>query len=362
MAINIFDPIELAKCNNIHPKVDTLSLQPYEQEVLKDWAKGFKDRDNKCTNEFHESFHSMFLELFIFALLKDQNMTVSFDSQSPDFFVTAPDPVLIEAVVAKIKTGGRLEEKRTEQDVINNLLPPWENPYFHNILMEGIVRCSNALTGKVNKYKETYIDLPHVCDDIPYVIALSSYSQINYGAEYYYSMVALLFGAVFHPKNRTFVRDSSVEKPDKKGVPIDINLFEKEELKHVSAVIFTCTLSLGKLTSLAISNGAPSANSVHLIRETVKLTEYAGQPVSHDTPEDLFDGVFVFHNSNASSRLSETFFQETNAIHVYLDGNIITTKSICPPLVTRLNHCFKDEALIIMKKALAKYNSNASYF
>ncbi|HEY8359515.1 MAG TPA: hypothetical protein VIL30_18855, partial [Ramlibacter sp.] len=115
------------------------------------------------------------------------------------------------------------------------------------------------------------------------------------------------------------------------------NLFEKDEFRHVSAVLFTCTLTLGKLTSMAISAGYPSMNLVTLVRQDYEEPLFKLQEISAESKEDLFDGLFVLHNPNATYPLPASAFVNTSAIHVRQVPGGHTFEGDNLPLVARLN-------------------------
>jgi len=336
MTLNLFDTTTLPHGLNVHEKVSTLKWLPGERQILERWAEGFKDRDGKFVNEFQSTFHSSFFELYLFALLKSQGMTVDLTRSRPDFLVTAPSQIVIEAVTANIKKGGRLEDKRTFDDILSMFSPPWKNADFDEQLADSIVRYSSALCTKAKKYHESYSQLQWVRANTPYVIAMGSFSNVNYGREFHYGIVALLFGAMFDSGTRENTRVSSIKKPGTDSL-IDLNLFSKDEFRHVSAVLFTCTLTLGKLTSMSISEGNPSMNLVTLIRQDNEEPIFKLQEISMDSKEDLFDGLFVLHNPKATNPLPVSAFAGTSAIHIRQFNNGHTFEGENLPLVARLN-------------------------
>lgn len=336
MTLNLFDTSILPASLTLHQKVSALQWLPWERQILENWAEGFKDRDGKFAIEFQSTFHSSFFELYLFSLLKAQGMTVDMTRSRPDFLVTAPDQIVIEAVTANIKKDGRPEDDRDFDDIISMFTPPWKNADFEEHLAESIVRYSNSLCKKARKYHESYAQLQWVSANSPYVIAMGSFSQVNYGREYHYAIVALLFGAMFDARTRKYTTARSINKPGTDS-SIDLNLFAKDEFRHVSAVLFTCTLTLGKLTSMAISEGSPSMNLVTLIRQDYEEPLFKLQEVSMESKEDLFDGLFVLHNPNATSPLPACAFSETNAIHIRKVDGGHTFEGENLPLVARLN-------------------------
>ncbi|HEY8361073.1 MAG TPA: hypothetical protein VIL30_26760, partial [Ramlibacter sp.] len=202
MTLNLFDASSLPPGLTVHQKVSLVQWLSGERQILEGWVEGFNDRDGKFANEFQSTFHSSFFELYLFALLKAQEMTVDLTRSRPDFLVTAPDPIVIEAVTSGIRADGRPEEDRDFEDVISMFTPPWKSGDFEQHLAESIVRYSNAICKKALKYHGSYSQLPWVPAHAPYVIALGSSSQVNYGREYHYGIVALLFGSMFDAQTR----------------------------------------------------------------------------------------------------------------------------------------------------------------
>lgn len=359
MTVNLFDATNLPANLALHKKVSILKWLPGERQILECWAEGFNDRDGKFVNEFQSTFHSSFFELYLFALLKTQAMTVDLTRSRPDFLVTAPSKMVIEAVTANIKQDGRPEDEREFDDIISMFSPPWLIANFDEQLAESIVRYSNALCGKAQKYHKSYSQLQWVEADAPYVIAMGSFSNINYGREYHYGIIALLFGVIFDAKNCRYKKISSIKKLGTDS-SIDINLFAKAEFRHVSAVIFTCTLTLGKLTAMSISEGNPSMNLVTLIRQDYEEPFFKLQEISMDSKEDLFDGLFVLHNPNATNPLSDSAFAETSAIHIRQVDGVLTFQGENLPLVARLNLSLASVTPEIMRliglKAFSEFN------
>jgi hypothetical protein len=337
MTLNLFEISTLPSHLSVHPKVSLLLGQlPGERELVESWAEGFNDRDGKFVNEFQSTFHSSLFELYLFALLKAQGMTVDLSRSRPDFLVTAPHPLVVEAVTSGIRADGRPEGERGFEDVMSMLTPPWRSDDFEEHLAESIVRYSNAICKKALKYRSSYSSLAWVPADAPYAIALGSFSQVNYGREYHYGIFALFFGLLFDAESRRYTPVKSISKPGTAS-PIDLNLFSREDFRHVSAVMFTCTLTLGKLTSMSISAGNASMNLVMLVRQDDEEPLFKMQFVSPESPEELFDGLFVLHNPNATNPLPNEVFEGTEAIHIRQFGNSHSFEGGNLPLVARLN-------------------------
>lgn len=339
--MDIFQTVEGLDDTNLHPKYLLLrdnALLASEKRVINSWTDGFQDRDNKMRREFQTTFHSTLWELYLFQVLKSLGLNIDWSKNRPDFIANGKAELNVEAVVSEIKQGGRSESDRGFDDLYSMIEPPWEDNNYQDFMAEAITRYSNSILGKQKKYVAQYSKLDWVKKEVPFVIATSSYSQVRYGKEYHYPMAALLYGRLYDPKSDTYVKEKEITKPGTTaGIPLGI--FQSEDMKCISAVLFSCTVTLGKLASLAISNpaiGHPT-NYVFLVRHDYDPPHYKIQEVSPESPEDLFDGLFVFHNPNANHKLPTSLFASTSAIQVWENADGLYFKGGNLPLVTRLN-------------------------
>ena len=323
---------------------DHLSLTG-EQDILKEWVEGFVDRDNKIVKEFQTAFHSAFWEFYLYAVFKEAGFQIDFTKNRPDFVIDSPQKLYVEAVVANIKKGGLQENARTLKDILSMLTPTYLQENFDNELREAITRYSNAILSKNRKYND-YANDRNFDKSAPFIIALSGYEQINYGNKFYYAMLALLYGLYYDNLNDKYVQKTYIIKPNI-NAKIPIGIFLNEQLAHVSAILFSCTVTLGKLTSLAISkNKSPiKINSVLCIRYDTEPPHFKPQIISHENPEYLSDGLFVFHNPFTKNPLPEGLFDTTNIINVYfdVDSSQLLFKGNNLPLVARLNLPFGEQ-------------------
>ena len=346
--MKIFETIEELDVSKLHPKFvvlrDSLMLKS-ERNLLESWTNGMVDKDHKMVREFQESFHSCFWEFFLYYFFRKYGFEIDQSHQVPDFVVTAPYKFYVEAVVSNIRSSGKKEKERTIQDIFNLLLPPYLYKDFYSDLDEAITRHANSLQSKLLKYKNVYTQRNWVDKNIPYIIALSSYDQINYGREYIYSMMALLYGAYYNAVDDNYCVRDSIIKPGTVNSEIPIGLFikddTKEEYADVSAVIFSCNVTIGKLSSMIISKGNLSLNTVFNIRrynnEDDEHGKYLIQEVSVDSPEHLADGVFIFHNPNAKNKLGENVFSGIPVTQFYIEDGDINISGNETPMIVRIN-------------------------
>lgn len=327
-----------------------------ERDILKKWTDGFVDRDGKIVKEFQTTFHSSLWEFYLHEFFKQSGHELNQSYSRPDFVLTNPRKICIEAVTANVKQNGFPESNRTFEDQLSMTKPPWIQTDFYEVLDEAIVRQSNAISYKFRKYIKEYSSLQWVKES-PFVVATASYDQINYGREYVYPLMALLYGYYYLPEKRGYIYKNSIKKPGTNS-DIEIDLFSKEEYRNVSAIIYSCTNTLGKLTALAISEGKPSLNTVYAIRENISETgpRYLFQKVSCKTPELLSDGLFIFHNPNARYPIDQNDFQ--SCTHFYKNENGLDVSGIITPLIARINTAtpFANGIEPMIKEHLRLYN------
>lgn len=343
MHLDLFKLIDKLKEEDLHPKFKLLRddiMLKNEREVLLEWTDGFIDRDNKIIKEFQTTFHSSFWEFFLFSLLSKLGLKVDFTHDRPDFIIKSPKKIFIEAVVSNIKQEGRKEFTRGADDVFSMIVPPHKQSDFYKVLDESIIRHSNAIQGKSKKYLNQYRKCDWVDTETPFLIALSAYDQISYGREYIYSMLALLYGYYFHPIIDEFELKETVLKLDTNST-IPIGLFNSPEFSHISAIIYSCTTTLGKLTSLFLSSQAcdekKTIKRVINIRNNYEFPYYVIHKISKDNPEYLDDGIFIFHNPKAKNKLDKTIFDNSNIIQFLMNDDHFEIQGNSLPIYSRLS-------------------------
>lgn len=346
--MEIFKPIKDLDENKLHPKYKLLrdnNMLSLERRLLESWTEGMIDKDHKMVREFQESFHSCLWEFYLYRLFIDSGFVIEQNHQMPDFFITSPNKFYVEAVVSNIREGGKGEDTRTIDDLYELMLPPYLYKNFYRDLDESITRHSNSLQQKLKKYNKDYSKRDWVDTNCPFVIALGSYNQINYGREYIYSMMALLYGGYYDAEKDSYYNKDHIIKPGTSASKIPLGVFTdkdmEEDYKNVSAVIFSCTLSLGKLTSLLISDGLLHTNKVYNIRRCNKDGDAHGkyllQIVSPNSPEEFADGLFVFHNPNAKIKLPENLFANIPVTQFFFENGNVCILGNETPLVARHN-------------------------
>ncbi|WP_140396484.1 hypothetical protein [Gordonibacter sp. An230] len=308
--LHLFDDSEGVPISQWDWRTAMLLDHPFDQHrgLIEEWSKDFYDRDNKIVKEFQATFRSAFWELYLNNVFRSLGFKLGKPQEAPDFSVVEPCKMSIEAVVAKAKKDSPPESTRGMLDHLSMVEPPWLHKGFNELLNESIVRHSNALCSKRALF-DSYKKRGKVSDDEPYVIALSSHDQIRSGAEYIYPMMALLYGCYYDSSSDKYTIKDNVVKPGKNAT-IPIGLFAKKEWACVSAVLYSCTTTIGKLDALCASQSENAQNAVCFVWRDYSKTEepYYLHHVTPETPEILTEGLFVFHNPFADNPVAlETF-------------------------------------------------------
>lgn len=330
--LKIFEDID--KIKEKHPKYTFLKNRVWERKVLENLVDGFVDRDNDITFKFQKEFHSSFWEFYLFGLFKELGFEVDFSKNRPDFIIKNPLKINIEAVTANVKNDGSDAEGRTFLDTYPLKLSDLE---FKKILDEGIVRNSNALNNKMNSFKKNYSRCNWIDEKDPFIIAIGAYDQTNYGREFYFSMLALLYGyyATKYEVGANMTFKESILKPGTNS-EIQLNLFSNEEYSDISAIIFSCTATIGKLSALSISRYG-HGNSVISIRHDSEYNNYPIHDVSINNPEEIGDGLFIFHNPNAKVSIEKSLFNKIGIVQIYIEDCQLKIMGDNLPLLSRYN-------------------------
>lgn len=315
-----------------HGFVDLLSPGNIkERRLLQEWWLNFtiKDGKKKTVKEFQTTFYSVFWEIYLDNLFKSHGYLIDTAYSSPDFILKkGSETICVEAVVANLSEGGEGEEHRTLGEALG------DNDNLQ-IMNESIIRLFNAICNKNKTYQSTYSKV-EIVKETPFVLALADYSQANYDQTYIYSMMALLYSAYYDPKEqeqekllfhcsdsfgREFKYKDKVHK--KNGSTLNIGLFQSKEYQHISAIIYTCTLSLGKLTSLTTNH--PEEKFIMLCRDMSRhfsdedSTFSVHRKSGSCSDEVLADGIFVFHNPYAKMPLDNEAFIGDGITHIKFD-------------------------------------------
>lgn len=267
-----------------------------ECAVLQSWADGFPDRDGKFVEQFQTTFNSSFWELYLNAAFRELGFTPDFTYESPDFILSGPYDLICEATVAEHPQG---------------FVPEWEREISKEALKQAdpsaivelaSIRLANAIDAKQRKFLKSYGAMDHVRGK-PFVIAVAPYEQPFFYFQSDQAIRRVLYGYdqplwIEHPvtKERVVVGESLVDQVRKHtGATIEMGLFARPGLEHVSAVIFSPVATFGKVRALTPSGPYPVIFQAfrYAENEQHKRVVVAQRP---EYQERLLDGLHVLVN------------------------------------------------------------------
>lgn len=300
--MDLFNPVVPRK--RWHPIFEMLLDPIYlpERKVLEKWAQGFEDRDGKFVVEFQTTFESCFWELYLHAYLKEIGATVDFNHHAPDFVVNSPIKFCMEATIAAPPQGGQSAIGYDPRDIPTD---------FNAFNSQAAIRISNSLSTKLKKFRNDYSKSAHVRDK-PYVIAVIPFDRAFAHFSASRPVIAALYGIHYDEEAAIAMGPSATMIPRVKvdsaiktnGAPVPLGFFSDDKNKEVSAVVYSCLATWGKLRALADNPHALSLyRSFHPSDDGITPEIRVARKC--DYHEHLLDGVHVFHNPFAEHPLPE---------------------------------------------------------
>ena len=336
--LDLFENLTKIPEEKYHPKFKLLKdVLLEEKAILSDWVTGYVDTNNKTVTEFQKNFHSSFWQFYLYAVLKELNFKIDFSKTFANIIITSAESIIIDSFVSNIKENSRNEQDRNRKDILAMLVPAHLAIDFNEVLDDAIIKHSIAIHKKLKNYRQSYSEFQQFNGNEPYVIALSSYDQVNYAREFTYPMMALLFGLYYDPMTDDYIPKTSIRNAGAK-TDITLGLFNSDIYEDVSAILFSCTTTLDKLTSLASSqDNMGNMNHVVNVRQISDDPAYSIKTVSPTEPEVLSDGLFLFHNPHAKNALDRKMFIDSNIVQIYLEGDQFRLEGNQSPLFSRYN-------------------------
>jgi hypothetical protein len=316
--LDLFTPI--IPLEKQHPNFRSMSHPSFgdaEKQVLQDWARNFVDRDGKLVKEFQSTFNSTFWELYLHSAFRDLGFFINFAHARPDFLLSGPAEAVAEATIAAHPDGH---------------IPEWEREFTRRALEEAdpaaivelaSIRLANAINVKQKKYVTEYSRLPHVPGK-PFIICAAPFEQPFFFFQSDNAIRRVLYGYdqplwIDRPSGERIVIGESLVDKVRKGTETDIELgiFTRPGLEHVSAVIFSASATMGKVRALA-KGGHPLVFFTAL-RYAADAQHHrviqAQRPAYHET---VLDGLHVLLNPFAAHPIDpEVFDRPDVAIHTF---------------------------------------------
>jgi hypothetical protein len=309
--MDLFTPVVSEEAQHANFRMITKYANTFNEAVLNEWARGFKDRDGKFVKEFQTTFDSSFWELYLFAVMKHFHLDVDFSFSAPDFVITNHSGMNVEATVASHAQGSTPESVKSGAPIPEDL---------NQFNRQTIIRISNSLAAKRRKYIESYVGLPHV-QDRPFVLAVSAFDRPFAMLTCQRAIEAVLFG--YYVDEERYLKEGgvlegkrieSVTKDNKSPVPVGI--FASEDFAWLSAVIFSSNATWGKVRALS-SDPNPDVVFQAVRRNLTDVMPLVTKARKADYHESLLDGLRVYHNPNATHELDKDIFRDNDVFQSY---------------------------------------------
>lgn len=314
--MKLFD--QIIDNQDLHPHFKTVMgdvKEPERQELMR-WAYGFPDRDGKFVKEFQSSFNSCLWELYLFAVFKSYNFKFDWTHSSPDFHIISDRyEFIVEAT-----TSNAAKNKINEWDKIYDY-EDMKKISFNELNIESIIRLSNSITTKHKYFQKHYSKLNHVKNK-PFVLALAPFEQPYFNLQLNRAIMALLYDYYVdedaylespgsYPDGPPVKQLGFVEKDN--GANIPLGFFNDDQISEISAIIYSCTATWGKLDAVVDNN------KVERIIESVWSTEPNGEPkkrtcLAKEYEESLTDGIQIYYNPYAKNPLPPEIFRRRGVL------------------------------------------------
>lgn len=285
-----------------------------ERVVISQWAEGFLDRDGKFIQEFQLTFESGFWELYLHAVLKTLGMQMDMTISSPDFVITAPSRMSLEATIAAPAIGGKPAYGYNLKDMPKD---------FTDFNIQSTLRICNSFDSKFRRYQNHY-SLNSSIKSNPYVIGIGAFDRPLSHFSAGRSILAAIYGlyydeAATHPDASAVVSYNVSAAPKSAHVNVPVGLFCDDTYADVSAVLYSSLATWGKLRALSDNpSGLHVFNTFHTnesgllpIVKTHSKSEYQ---------EDLLDGLYVLHNPFAKNPLPVGTFSHSRVKEIYVSS------------------------------------------
>lgn len=198
---------------------------------------------------------------------------------------------------------------------------------FVKYIEDSIPRIANSIDSKSKLYQEKYSKKEDI-RSIPYIMAIHDYSQIKYGQVSFYSMLCVLYNAMYDPEDKLDLKILCEDNFNteykyreyfikQNGSKIHMGLFSGDKYSHISGVLFSHTLSLGKLTSLCESHSPFDKFIIAERLNGVEILRYSNS----EPDETILDGLFLFINPFTSNPIDINLFISEGMTIINYDEN-----------------------------------------
>jgi hypothetical protein len=321
---NLFQ--ECVDKSKLHPNFTALLGEDNSiaRDYINQWADGFIDRDGKIVKEFQTTFNSTFWELYLFSVFKKWSFAIDFTHQSPDFNITSPFTVAVEAVIANNAITEQAEWQREYSK-------PNEPDEMAKIIYTSTLRLSNALITKRKKFKSEYSSLRHIIGK-PFILAVAPFDQ-----PFFWEQTQQAINQVLYGYKKPIYKDND-EKNERiilgheyidfiikdNGAEIPLGFFSNNLMPEISAIIFSNVATVGKVRAMTKDIDKSEMFFIFSKFNRDGLHPFEGMLPKKQYYEGLEDGLGILLNPYAIHPVDEKF------IEMFPNYTIWDTEMRCP--------------------------------
>ncbi len=300
------------------------------RSVIKDWTKGFIDRDGKIIKEFQSTFNSSFWEFYLHAAFTELGFSFDYSVDRPDFLLAKEGIELVaEAVIANNPNEGQPEWERESK-------PHFSKKLMHEVIELAMIRILTAIDGKHKKVLNNYGKLPHV-KGRPFILCLAPFEQPYFFAQGDQAIRKVLykFDAPLYQRNEEtgevrIVGETAVNEVVKhNGIELPLGLFTDDRMKEISAIIFSSTATMTKVKALNSKEHPFTIFSAVRYQKEAWDTPYFISKYGGGYDETLLDGLHIYLNPFAEVPFDPNLFYSPEiSLHQYDPETEITYEQV----------------------------------
>ncbi|WP_203818137.1 hypothetical protein [Paractinoplanes ferrugineus] len=296
----------------------------------------YRDKDGSFIQEFQtRGFSARVWELSLFAYLQEAELEIDESFVFPDYVITAPHPMAIEAATSQPAENA----PKVQSAAVSSVVP--------SDLVEGqrelVFQVAKALRRKLlhrNAAGLAYWQHPHTAGR-PFVIAVEAFHN---SSSLFYSdavIIQYLYGqrpVGEHDELGTLtIKSESIGTHHWKGREIPSGLFDLPEAADLSAVLFSNGSTVSQFNRIAVQEGIGLSEKIIVMRLGTCLNRdpNASEPAPFeyivgeaDAPYESFSQVLtVMHNPNAKVPLPDGAFPNVAECRLEDDGRLSVISS-----------------------------------
>lgn len=309
------------------------------RRLMDETFAAFHGADRSFVREFQTGgFSPRVLELALFAALQEHGHVLERTGGAPDFLITGPHPVAIEATTSNPAQTAKAAKLIQEIPKGTHPLVPED---LERAEAEFVRQCAKALQRKLTKRNSqghAYWQQPHV-EGRAFVIALESFHHLSSLFHTVTPLANYLYGrrdvATHDDQGNLVLTSEKITEHQHGDTTIPSGLFAQPEAAHVSAVVFSNSATVAKFHRMGTERGY-GPEDVALLRygSLPDPDPNADRPVEHayvvgdygpEEYETFSEGFHVLHNPWAHIPIPTGVFSGMTEHRLRDDGLVLTT-------------------------------------